>query len=145
MMSDKAYLFRLRTKQDIDDLNKLFQALGDVMFFSNLYKPTRKIKEFKKTDLVVAITVDRADLKLAFYEEAGVKKTKHLYFKRLEEILYNLVETKYGFRVSDWDVLKAHDNTTGKLPPEAHWIKIAKDYLVNGKNINNLIWRLDDE
>ena len=143
-MSNKAYLFRLRTKEDINDLNSLFNCGTVPYFWDNLYKPNRAIGSFKKTDLVAAITVDRGDLRLAFYEEAGVKKTKHLYFKLLEEVKYNLIETDDGFSVSNWDILKSHNgdylNTGIELPKKNHWVEIAKDYLIKDKNIDHLIW-----
>jgi|TARA_R110000787_G_scaffold60712_5_gene137707 hypothetical protein len=91
-MSNKAYLFRLRTAQDVVDLEKLFNCGTVPIDMEFLYKPDRAIKGFIKSDLVAAITVDRGDLRLAFYEEADVKKTAHLFFKRLDEIRYMLFQ-----------------------------------------------------
>ena len=121
-MSNKAYLFRLRTKQDIVDLEKLFTCGTVPRDMEFIYKPTRTIKGFKSSDLVAAITVDRGDLRLAFYEEAAVKKTAHLYFKRLDEMKYLLVQDlDNNSTVSGWEILEADDS---------NWVSIAFKHLL---------------
>tara|TARA_R110000787_G_scaffold284337_1_gene397910 strand:- start:32 stop:400 length:369 start_codon:yes stop_codon:yes gene_type:complete len=116
-MSNKAYLFRLRTQQDVNDLKSLFDCGTVPIWMEFLYKPNKSIKSFKKTDLVAAITVDRGDLRLAFYEEANVKKTSHLYFLRLEELKYFLKQDEENNSfVSDWELIEANED---------NWYKIA--------------------
>tara|TARA_R110002012_G_scaffold85043_2_gene212146 strand:+ start:427 stop:804 length:378 start_codon:yes stop_codon:yes gene_type:complete len=120
-MSNKAYLYRLRTQQDIVDLEKLFNCGTVPIDMEFLYKPDRPIKGFKTSDLVAAITVDRGDLRLAFYEEAGVKKTAHIFFKRLEEVKYFLYQDlENNSSVTGWQIIDAD---------QSNWVAKANQHL----------------
>lgn len=120
-MSNKAYLLRLRTKQDINDLNSLFNCGTVPVYMDFLYKPNRQFKQFKKTDLVAAITVDRGDLRMAFYEEAEVKKTEHLYFMQLRDLRYQLIQDENNSsHVSGWEIIEANED---------NWYQIADNQI----------------
>ncbi len=80
-MSFKAYFFRLRTSQDVDDLNNYLNVNSEGEpsnqwggFLNGLYRPAKKFKKFAPSDIVAAITVDRGDLVTSFREEKQITR-----------------------------------------------------------------------
>jgi hypothetical protein len=102
-MSYKAYLFRLRTKQDVDDLDKYINHsnMDGIAFFDFFYIPKKKYApvKFAKTDLVAAITVDRGDLAESLQNEAGLQPGH--YFERLERLGFAL---SAGNKIHKWEI-----------------------------------------
>jgi hypothetical protein len=87
-MSYKAYVFRLRTEQDVDDLDTYINKsdMDDIAFLEFFYIPKKSFQRFKvkDTDLVAAITVDCGDLAESLRDEGGIER-RH-YFCRLDDL-----------------------------------------------------------
>ena len=111
-MSFKAYLYRMRTPEDVDDVRKLISPESGVPAYLDLiYQPDRRVQAFKPTDLVAALTVDRGDLAKAFYEEAGVSfEDRKPFWMRLDHLAaFNKVRIEddgEGSRVLGWPVMR---------------------------------------
>ena len=118
-MSYKAYLFRLRTKQDVDDLDKYINHsnMDGIAFFDFFYIPKKKYAPFKfeKTDLVAAITVDRGDLAESLQDEASLQSGH--YFERLERLGF---ATDAKNRIHKWEIPEIN---------QARWPTWAKKHL----------------
>jgi len=123
-MSYKAYVVRIRTEQDVDDLDKYLNNsnMEDVAWLDFFYKPSRSFSSFKvnDTDLVAAITVDRANLRESYADE-GVENPP--YFCRLDDLPHSALERvgeDLETRVNGWEALD---------PPEKGWTSWAKSRL----------------
>jgi len=122
-MSYKAYLFRMRTPEDVEDLEKLLSCKTVPADLEFIYKPDRKVttyergiggwskQTFEPTDLVAAISVDRGDLALTFFDEVGIhfgdRKPFWLRLEQLNETSNARIEfdeEEGGFRVSGWHI-----------------------------------------
>ncbi len=127
-MSYKAYVFRLRTEQDVDDLDKYINKSGmdGVAFFEFFYIPKKSFQRFrvKDTDLVAAITVDRGNLYESLKEEGGIDGY-HCRLDDLPRYALKRIGEDCDTRVEGWDV---------PPDPTKEWVKKgwaawAKDYL----------------
>lgn len=79
----------------MDDLDQYINKLAawkehgnHVAFVDFIYKVNKQYEEFdfKNTDFVAAITVDRGDLLESLIEEGDVKDRDDIYFTRLEQL-----------------------------------------------------------
>ena len=106
-MSYKAYIYRLRTEQDIDDLKQYLSKMewvmedGDVYsaaifewFYEvkktipiKAYRSSKVIFDYQPTDLVAALTVDRGHLYTSLIEEGELEfsSDNQPRFNRLDE------------------------------------------------------------
>ena len=106
-MSYKAYIYRLRTNEDIDDLKQYLSKMEWVMEDGDIYSPaifewfyevkktipikayrSRKvIFDYQPTDLVAALTVDRGHLYTSLIEEGELEfsSDNQPRFNRLDE------------------------------------------------------------
>jgi hypothetical protein len=136
-MSYKAYLFRMRTSEDVEDVRKLISPKSKVpAYLDFIYQPdkavslvNREIRRFRTTfettDLIAALTVDRGDLARTFREEVGVDfKDREPFWIRLDH-LNGLGEPKLersdtGCQITGW-----------KIPTwsSKNWVKKAKKHL----------------
>jgi len=130
-MSYKAYVFRLRTGQDVDDLDKYINKsdMDNMAFFEFFYIPKKSFQRFKvkDTDLVAAITVDREYLGESLRDEGGIERRHH--YCRLDDLpKYAKENSKDGeytmTRVTGWDI--APQPNPGGFRSWAEW---AKEYL----------------
>ena len=80
-MSNTPYLYVIRKKHDVDDLDKYLEAIRGVGELNFFCKPKKRYNvlwgstgnfRYLKTDLVAAITVDRSDILESFREDAGI-------------------------------------------------------------------------
>ena len=134
-MSFKAYLFRMQTPEDVEDVHKLVSCTTVPSSLDLIYMPDRKVtssnreirgmsrQTFKPTDLVAALTVDRGDLAKTFYEEVGVTfEDREPFWLRLDQFAATSnarIENRDGdgFRVEGWKVLPWSEET---------WVRNAK-------------------
>tara|TARA_R110000824_G_C15019576_1_gene658230 strand:- start:16 stop:402 length:387 start_codon:yes stop_codon:yes gene_type:complete len=122
-MSYKAYAFRLRTGQDVADLDKYVSGMDGVAFLEFFYMPGKSHQGFQAvaTDLVAAITVDRGDLAESLRDEGGIERSN--YFTRLENL--PVEEGEEAGKVKGWDVIPAPSEEV----MARGWAEWAKAYL----------------
>ena len=133
-MSYKAYVFRLRTAQDVDDLDKYINRsnMDGIAFLEFFYIPRKSFQRFKvkATDLVAAITVDRGDLGESLRNEGGIDR--HHYFERLEN-LPQYAKERVGkdmeTRIKGWEVAPPPSEDERELG----WPSWAKETLSNSR------------
>ena len=103
-MSDKPYLYVIRKKQDVLDLEKYLESIRGVGELNFLCKPKKCYNvrwaygffRYLKTDLVAALTVDRGDILESLREEAGIYR-----IPRTEPQAFG------SGRTSDWKIIKS--------------------------------------
>lgn len=110
-MSFKAYLFRMRTPADVEDVRKLISCETVPAYLDFIYQPDRRVQAFESTDLVAALTVDRGDLAKAFSEEVGITfEGRKPFWMRLDQLAaFNKVRIEDdgdGSRVLGWPVMR---------------------------------------
>jgi hypothetical protein len=138
-MSNKAYFFRLRAEEDVDDLERYIDRC-DCAYFHYFWLPTKRIPlrghgyaDIEDTDLIAAITVDRGDLPGSFREEADIDRP--IYYHYIDELPKDL-ETYWKVPEPATDEEK-----------EAGWPTWAKVYLNKQtlKLARALLQRLDHD
>ena len=121
-MSNTPYLYVIRKKHDVDDLDKYLEAIRGVGELNFFCKPKKRYNvlwgstgnfRYLKTDLVAAITVDRSDILESFREDAGIVYEWHKR-PRMEQRAIG----KHNGR--DWEIVRSYkyDENYRILPNE---------------------------
>ena len=116
-MSNTPYLYVIRKKHDVDDLDKYLETIRGVGELNFFCKPKKCYNvrwaygffRYLKTDLVAAITVDRSDILESLREEAGIYR-----IPRIEQ------QAMSGGRRRDWEIVRSYkyDENYRILPNE---------------------------
>ena len=116
-MSNTPYLYVIRKKHDVDDLDKYLETIRGVGELNFFCKPKKCYNvrwaygffRYLKTDLVAAITVDRSDILESLREEAGIYR-----IPRIKQ------QAMSGGRRRDWEIVRSYkyDENYRILPNE---------------------------
>lgn len=110
-MSNKPYLYVIRKKHDVDDLDKYLEAIRGVGEFNYFCKPEKCYNvrwaygffRYLKTDLVAAITVDRSDIWESFRIEAGIDRTPRIEQRAIGDLSYRKWRRHdYNWTLQSW-------------------------------------------
>ena len=146
-MSNTPYLYVIRKKHDVDDLDKYLEAIRGVGELNFFCKPKKCYNvrwaygffRYLKTDLVAAITVDRSDILESLREEAGIYRIPRIEQRAIGD--YNRGNWRkhdYNWTNQSWQDYAYQHVRTNEMP-DIHALEMESCFIATLETANALV------